>query len=187
MPNANKLNVKQRQELFAVLRARFENNMSRHPELGWAPLQAKLETNPAKLWALYEMERTGGEPDVIGYDDATGVYLFCDCSAETPAQRRSVCYDGAALRSRKQAKPQTSALDMAAALGIELLTEAQYRALQQLGAFDTKTSSWLLTPPEIRARGGAIFGDRRYDHVFIYHNGAESYYAARGFRGRLRV
>ena len=161
--------------------------MNRHQGLEWEKVQTKLEANPEKLWSLNEMERTGGEPDIIGYDNTTGEYLFCDCSAESPKGRRSLCYDRAALEARKKNKPKNNALDMAAAIGIEPLTEEQYRELQKLGRFDTKTSSWLKTPAEIRKLGGAIFGDCRYDHVFIYHNGAESYYAARGFRGLLWV
>jgi hypothetical protein len=169
------------------LKARFEKNMNRHKGLEWAKVQAKLEANPEKLWSLYEMERTGGEPDVVGYDKKTGEYIFDDCSAESPKDRRSVCYDRDALESRKEFRPKDTAMDMAAAIGIEILTEEQYRELQKLGKFDTKTSSWLKTPSDIRKLGGAIFADRRYDHVFVYHNGAESYYAARGFRGSLRV
>jgi hypothetical protein len=161
--------------------------MTRHPGLAWAVVKARLEANPEKLWSLNEMERTGGEPDVAGQDEITGETIFYDCSAESPAGRRSLCYDREALESRKEHKPESSALDMAAAMGIELLTEEQYRALQKLGEFDTKTSSWLRTPAEIRKLGGAIFGDRRYEHVFVYHNGADSYYGARGFRGWLRV
>ncbi|HRA65305.1 MAG TPA: DUF4256 domain-containing protein [Caldilinea sp.] len=177
----------QQEELLTVLQARFEQHMNRHSGLAWAGVQARLEANPASLWSLQEMERTGGEPDVVGCDQATGAYIFCDCSPESPDARRSLCYDRAALDARKENKPETSAMEMAAAMGVELLTEAQYRALQALGEFDLKTSSWLTTPAAIRERGGAIFGDRRYDHVFIYHNGASSYYAARGFRGALQV
>ncbi|MDX9772679.1 MAG: DUF4256 domain-containing protein [Bacteroidales bacterium] len=183
------LSPEQREELIRSLQARFEKNMSRHKGLEWVSVQAKLDT-PAggeKLWSLNEMERTGGEPDVIGYDEKAGEYIFYDCSAESPAGRRSVCYDHEALESRKEHKPETTAMDMAAAMGIELLTEEQYREFQKLGSFDTKTSSWLRTPPEIRKLGGAIFTDRRYDHVFVYHNGASSYYGVRGFRGSLRV
>lgn len=187
MQSENVLTSEQRQQLLATLQARFEQNMHRHPGLDWAKIQAKLAAQPGKLWSLNEMERTGGEPDVVGYDKKTGEILFYDCSAESPKGRRNICYDRAALESRKQFKPESSAMDMATAMGIELLTEAQYRQLQTLGEFDIKTSSWLQTPPEIRRLGGAIFGDRRYDHVFIYHNGAESYYGARGFRGCLRV
>jgi hypothetical protein len=181
------LQAKQREDLLGVLKARFEKNMPRHKGFEWAKVQAKLEANPERLWSLNEMETTGGEPDVIGFDKKTGEFVFCDCSEESPKDRRSLCYDRVALDARKENKPKDSALDMAAALGIEILTEEQYRELQSLGKFDTKTSSWLKTPPEIRKLGGAIFGDRRYDHVFVYHNGADSYYAARGFRGLLRV
>jgi hypothetical protein len=169
------------------LKARFEKNMKHHKGLEWAKIQAKLEANPEKLWSLNEMETTGGEPDVVGYDKKTGEYIFYDCSAESPKDRRSVCYDGEALKARKENKPKNNAIDMAAAMGIELLTEEQYRELQKFGDFDTKTSSWVQTPPEIRKLGGALFCDRRYNHVFVYHNGAESYYAARGFRGSLRI
>ena len=169
------------------MKARFEKNMDRHNSLDWVKVQATLEAHPEKLWSLSEMERTGGEPDVVGYDEKTGAYLFCDCSAESPVGRRNVCYDREALESRKEHKPNNNAVDMAAEMGIELLTEEQYRELQKLGKFDTKTSSWLKTPPEIRKLGGAIFGDRRYERVFVYHNGAESYYGARGFRCVLRV
>jgi uncharacterized protein DUF4256 len=181
------LSPEQRQELFKVLRVRFEKNMNRHKGLDWAKVQAKLEANPEKASSLNEMERTGGEPDVIGHDRKTNEYLFCDCSAESPKGRRSVCYDRKALESRKEHKPQDSAVDMAAAIGIELLEEEQYRDLQKLGNFDTRTSSWVKTPADIRKLGGALFCDRRYDTVFVYHNGAESYYAARGFRGLLKV
>jgi hypothetical protein len=177
----------QRRELFGTLKARFEKNVNRHQGLQWTAVQARLEANPEKLWSLREMERTGGEPDVVGHDKETGEYVFYDCSAESPKGRRSVCYDREALEARREHKPANSATDMAAAMGIEILTEAQYRELQTLGEFDTKTSSWVRTPPDIRARGGAIFCDRRYDHVFTYHNGAESYYAARAFRGALKV
>ncbi len=170
-----------------MLKARFEQNMGRHKGLEWAQVQAKLEANNEKLWSLNEMERTGGEPDVVGRDKKTGEYIFYDCSAETPKDRRSLCYDRDALNSRKENKPRGSAIDMATAMGIELLTEEQYRELQKLGDFDTKTSSWVKTPAEIRKLGGAIFCDRRYNTVFVYHNGAESYYAARGFRGWIRV
>ena len=187
MPRAKELKAKQRDELLKTLRARFEKNMNRHHGLEWAKVQARLEAQPDKLWSLSEMEKTGGEPDVVGYDQKTGEYIFYDCSAESPSGRRSLCYDRQALESRKEAKPKDSALDMAAAMGVELLTEEEYRALQRLGKFDTKTSSWVKTPAEIRKLGGAVFCDRRYDHVFLYHNGAESYYAARGFRGSLRV
>jgi Protein of unknown function (DUF4256) len=191
MKNVNinnlKLSQKQHEELLGALKARFEKNMNRHKGFKWAEVQAKLEANPEKLWSLNEMERTGGEPDVVRYDKRTGEYIFYDCSAESPKGRRSICYDGEALESRKEFKPKDSALDMAAAMGIEILTEEQYRELQELGEFDTKTSSWVKTPDGIRKLGGAIFADRRYGHVFVYHNGAESYYAARGFRGSLRV
>lgn len=178
---------KQRDELLKVLKARFEKNMNRHKGLTWAGLGAKLEANTKKLWSLNEMEITGGEPDVIGHDKKTDEYIFYDCSAESPKGRRSVCYDHEALASRKENKPENSAVEMAADMGIELLTEAQYREIQTLGDFDTKTSSWVTTPSGIRKLGGAVFMDRRYDNVFLYHNGAESYYAARGFRGSLRV
>ena len=181
------LSPEQGEELLSILKARFEKNMDRHKALDWANVQAKVEANPEKLWSLNEMERTGGEPDVLGHDKKTGEYIFYDCSAESPKDRRSLCYDREALESRKEHKPKNSAMDMTAAIGIELLTEEQYRELQKLGNFDTKTSSWVKTPSEIRKLGGAIFCDRRYDHVFVYHNGAESYYAARGFRGWLRV
>ena len=181
------LSPAQREELISELKARFEKNMNRHKGLEWGKIQAKLEADPEKLWSLSEMERTGGEPDVVGFDKKTGKYIFYDCSAESPKDRRSFCYDRQALESRKEHKPKNSAIDMAAAMGIELLTEEQYRELQQLGEFDTKTSSWVQTPTDIRKLGGALFCDRRYDHVFVYHNGAESYYAARGFRGSLRV
>jgi hypothetical protein len=177
----------QREELLGALKARFEKNTHRHKGLAWAPVQAKLEAGAEKLWSLNEMEKTGGEPDVVGHDDRTGEYLFYDCSAESPKGRRSLCYDREALDSRKEHKPQNSALDLAAAMGIEVLTEEQYQELQKLGEFDTKTSSWIRTPPQIRKLGGALFCDRRYDTVFVYHNGAESYYAARAFRGSLRV
>lgn len=177
----------QREELLQALKARFAKNMSRHEGLEWASIQAKLEAHTEKLWSLHEMERTGGEPDVVGHDKETGEYIFYDCSAESPKGRRSVCYDREALESRKEHKPQNSAIEMAAAMGIELLTEEQYRELQTRGNFDLKTSSWVKTPASIRKLGGAIFCDRRYDTVFMYHNGAESYYAARGFRGSLRV
>lgn len=181
------LSSAERTQLIATLQSRFEQNAHRHKGIKWPDVQAKLEANPAKLWSLFQMEETGGEPDVVGYDMAAGGYMFCDCAAESPNGRRSFCYDGEALAARKENKPKGSAMDMAETMGIELLTEADYRALQQLGPFDTKTSSWLKTPGEIRKRGGAIFGDYRYGQVFIYHNGAESYYAARGFRGMLRV
>src|SRR5256712_3720431 len=177
----------QREQLLKALKARFEKNMNRHKGLEWAKVQAKLEANTEKLWSLNEMERTGGEPDVVGHDKKTGEYIFYDCSAESPKGRRSVCYDRDALEARKEHKPKDSAVEMATAMGIELLTEEQYRELQKLGEFDTKTSSWVKTPSEIRKLGGAIFADYRFDHVFVYHNGAESYYAARAFRGSLRV
>jgi hypothetical protein len=179
--------AKQREQMLGVLRARFEENVSRHRNLEWGQVEKALKARPDKLSILSEMERTGGEPDVIGYDKKTGEYIFCDCSTESPKGRRSVCYDGDALKSRKEHKPANSAVDMAAAMGAELLTEEQYRGLQKLGAFDTKTSSWIQTPSAIRQLGGALFCDRRYDTVFVYHNGAESYYAARGFRVSLRV
>lgn len=185
--NKKELSPEQREELLSVLKDRFEKNISRHEGLEWATIQAKLEAHPEKLWSLNEMERTGGEPDVVGHDTKTGEYIFYDCSAESPKGRRSVCYDREAWESRKEHKPKDSALDMAAAMGIEILTEEQYRELQKLGNFDLKTSSWVKTPDRIRTRGGAIYCDRRYDTVFVYHNGAESYYAARGFRGVLRV
>jgi len=185
--NKRELAPKQREELLRVLKARFEKNMNRHKGLDWAKAQAKLEAQTEKLWSLNEMERTGGEPDVVGHDKKTGEYIFHDCSSESPKGRRSVCYDREALEARKEHKPADNAIDMAAAMGIELLTEEQYRELQKLGEFDTKTSSWVKTPSDIRKLSGALFCDRRYDTVFVYHNGAESYYAARGFRGSLRV
>jgi len=187
--NSNKkdLSPEQREELLRALKARFEKNMNRHKGLEWAQVQAKLEADAEKLWSLNKMERTGGEPDVIGSDNETGQYTFCDCSEQSPNGRRSVCYDREALESRKENKPEGNAIDMAAAMGIELLTEEQYRALQKLGKFDTKTSSWVKTPSAIRNLGGALFCDRRYDTVFLYHNGAESYYAGRAFRGSLKV
>ena len=181
------MNTKQREELFGVLKARFEKNMNRHKGLEWAKVQEKLEANPEKLPSLNEMEKTGGEPDVVGHDKKTGEYIFYDCSAESPKGRRSLCYDREALDSRKENKPEGNTVDMAAAMGIELWTEEQYRELQKLGDFDEKTSSWVTTPPDIRKLGGALYCDRRYDHVFVYHNGASSYYAARGFRGSLRA
>lgn len=187
MENRKELSTEQREELIKTLKVRFEKNKSRHTGLEWANVQAKLEANTDKLWSLGEMERTGGEPDVIAHDNKTDEYIFYDCSAETPKGRRSLCYDREALESRKEYKPENNAVDMAASMGIELLTEAQYRELQTFGKFDTKTSSWVKTPAEIRKLGGAIFCDCRYDHVFTYHNGAESYYAVRGFRGLLRV
>ncbi|MFM9950633.1 MAG: DUF4256 domain-containing protein [Saprospiraceae bacterium] len=175
------------QELLATLKARFEKNKGRHEGLEWMKVQAKLEAHPEKLWSLHAMESTGGEPDVVGYDQKTDEYIFYDCSAESPKGRRSTCYDHEALEARKEHKPENSAVEMATDMGVELLTEEQYRELQQLGHFDLKTSSWIKTPAAIRKLGGALFCDRRYDHVFVYHNGAESYYAARGFRGSLRV
>lgn len=187
MNTKKKLSSEQRDELLRTLKARFEKHMYRHKGLEWAKVQARLIGNAGILSSLNEMERTGGEPDVVDHDKKTGEYVFFDCSAESPAGRRSVCYDREALESRKEHKPKNSALDMAAAMGIELLTEEQYRELQTLGDFDTKTSSWVQTPADIRKLDGALFCDRRYDHVFLYHNGAESYYAARGFRGSLRV
>ncbi len=181
------LSSEQREELLGVLKTRFEKHMNRHQALEWSQVQAKLEANPEKLWSLNEMENTGGEPDVVAIEAGTDALVFYDCSPETPKDRRNLCYDRAALDARKEHKPESSAMDLAAAMGIEMLTEEQYRTLQTLGKFDTKTSSWLITPAEIRKLGGAIFGDRRYDHVFIYHNGADSYYGVRGFRGSLRV
>jgi hypothetical protein len=181
------LSPEQREELLKVLKGRFEKNLNRHKGIEWTKVQAKLEGNPEKIWSLNEMEKTGGEPDVVGHDKKTGEYIFYDCSAESPKGRRSVCYDHKALESRKEHKPENSAKEMAADMRIELLTEEQYRELQKLENFDTKTSSWLETPSEIRKLGGAIFADFRYGNVFVYHNGAESYYAARGFRGSLRV
>lgn len=181
------MKAQQRDELLKALKTRFEKNMNRHKGLEWAKVQARLEANPEKLRSLHEMERTGGEPDVVGHDKGTGEYIFYDCSAESPKGRRSICYDREALESRKEHQPENNALDMAAAMGIELLTEEQYRELQKLGEFDAKTSSWVKTPSDIRELGGALFCDRRYGHVFVYHNGAQSYYAARGFRGSLRV
>ena len=185
--NKKDLPAEQRKELLKVLKARFEKNMSRHKGLEWTKVEAKLEASPSKLWSLDEMEATGGEPDVVGYDKKADEYIFYDCAAESPKGRRSICYDGEALESRKEHKPENSAIAMAAEMGIDILTEEEYRNLQQLGEFDTKTSSWVKTPPEIRKLGGAVFCDRRYNQVFYYHNGAESYYAARGFRGSLRV
>lgn len=185
--NKKKLSSEQQEELLNTLKARFEKNKGRHKGIEWSKVQAKLEANTDKLWSLNEMENTGGEPDVVDYDKKTGEYIFYDCSAESPKGRRSICYDHEALESRKEHKPENSAIEMAADMGIEILTEEQYRELQKLGNFDTKTSSWLKTPSDIRKLGGAIFGDFRYGTVFKYHNGAESYYAARGFRGSLRV
>ncbi len=185
--NKNELSPEQSKKLLAVLKARFEKNMNRHKGLEWAEIQAKLEVNTERLWSLNEMESTGGEPDVVGHDKKTCEYIFYDCSAESPKGRRSLCYDREALESRKENKPKGSAVDLATAIGIELLTEEQYRELQKLGSFDAKTSSWVKAPSAIRKLGGALFCDRRFDTVFLYHNGAESYYAARGFRGSLRV
>jgi len=187
MAKKNKLSSGQREELLKTLKARFEKNMNRHKGVDWTKVQAKLEADPEKLWSLNEMESSGGEPDVVSQDKKTGEIVFYDCSAESPKGRRSVCYDREALDARKENKPADTALDMAAAMGIELLTEEQYRELQKLGNFDLKTSSWVSTPANIRKLGGALFCDRRYDQVFLYHNGADSYYAARGFRGLLRV
>ena len=181
------LSAKEREELLNVLKARFEKNKNRHKGLEWAKVSAKLEADSKKLWSLNQMEKTGGEPDVVGFDKKTGEYIFYDCSAESPKGRRSLCYDREALNARKEHKPKDSAVDMATAIGVELLTEEQYRELQELGEFDTKTSSWVKTPAEIRKLDGALFCDRRFGHVFLYHNGAESYYAARAFRGSLRV
>jgi hypothetical protein len=185
--NKKDLSPAQAEELLRALKARFEKNMNRHKDLEWDKVQANLEANAEKLWSLNEMERTGGEPDAVGHDKKTGEYTFYDCSAESPKGRRSFCYDREALESRKEHKPEDNAIDMAAAMGIELLTEGQYREFQKLGDFDTKTSSWVKTPSDIRRLGGALFCDRRYDTVFVYHNGAESYYAARAFRGSLKV
>ncbi|HUM46600.1 MAG TPA: DUF4256 domain-containing protein [Chitinophagales bacterium] len=182
-----KLSPVQIEELLKTLQSRFEKNKNRHKDIEWAKVQSKLVAHAEKLWSLHEMETTGGEPDVIGFDKKNGEYIFCDCSAESPKGRRSICYDHEALESRKEHKPEHSAIEMATDMGIDLLTEEQYRELQQLGNFDTKTSSWVKTPANIRKLGGALFCDRRYDTVFVYHNGAESYYAARGFRGSLRV
>ena len=181
------LSSEQRAELLRVLKARFEKNMNRHKGLDWAKVQAKLEANADKIWSLHEMERTGGEPDVVGHEKKTDEYIFYDCSAESPKGRRSLCYDREGLDARKEFKPENNAVDMATAMGIELLTEEEYREMQKLGNFDTKTSSWVKTPSDIRKLGGALFADRRYDHVFVYHNSAPSYYAVRGFRGSLRV
>jgi len=186
MPKKN-LSPEQREELLGTLKTRFEKNMNRHKGLEWAKVRAKLEADAEKLWSLSEMERTGGEPDVVGFDKKTAEYIFYDCSAESPKGRRSLCYDRQALEARKEHKPENNAIDMAAAMGTQLLTEEQYRELQKLGNFDTKTSSWIATPSEIRNLGGAIFCDFRYGNVFVYHNGADSYYAARGFRGSLRI
>jgi hypothetical protein len=175
------------ESLLSALKVRFEQNMDRHVGLAWANVQAKLEANPEKMWSLHQMESTGGEPDVVGYDQNTGEYIFFDCSAESPKGRRSICYDREGQQARKEHRPEDNAMDMAVAMGVALLTEGQYRELQQLGKFDAKTSSWVQTPAGIRKLGGALFCDRRYNHVFVYHNGAESYYATRGFRGSLRV
>lgn len=185
--NKNKLSVEQSSQLIKTLKNRFEKNINRHKNLEWAKIETKLKANIEKLWALNEMEKTGGEPDIVGYDKKADEYIFYDCSAESPAGRRSLCYDREALNSRKEHKPQNNVIDVAEEMGIELLTEEQYRDLQKLGNFDTKTSSWINTPADIRKLGGAIFCDRRYNTVFVYHNGAESYYAARGFRGVLKV
>jgi hypothetical protein len=189
MRTKRKLSTEQRDELLGILKARFEKNKNRHKGLDWDKVQAKLEAKNGdeKLWSLNEMEKTGGEPDVVGYDKKSGEYIFVDCSAESPKGRRSICYDHEALESRKEHKPENSAIEMAADMGIEILTEEEYRELQKLGSFDTKTSSWVKTPADIRKLGGAVFCDCRYGKVFLYHNGAESYYAARGFRGSLRV
>lgn len=193
MTNSNEVSIKKElslehpEELLSVLKARFEKNMHRHEGLEWAKVQAKLDANTEKLWSLIEMERTGGEPDVVGYDEKKDEYIFCDCSAESPIGRRSVCYDHEALEARKKHKPENSAMNMAVEMGIEVLTEGQYRALQKLESFDLKTSSWVQTPSDIRKLGGALFCDCRFGHVFLYHNGADSYYGARGFRGSLRV
>jgi hypothetical protein len=186
MQRAKDLKAEQREELLSALKARFEKNLNRHKALEWAKVQAKLEADTEKLWSLNEMERTGGEPDVVGFDKKTGELIFYDCSAESPKGRRSVCYDREGQESRKEHRPENNAIDMAAAMGIELLTEEQYRELQKLGEFDLKTSSWVKTPSEIRELGGALFADRRYGQVFVYHNGAASYFGARGFRGSLR-
>jgi Protein of unknown function (DUF4256) len=185
--NKKELSPEQCEELLRALKARFEKNMNRHKGLEWAKVQARLEANTEKLWSLNEMERTGGEPDVVGHDKKTGEYIFFDCSAESPKGRTSVCYDREGLDSRKEHKPKNNAIDMAAAMGVEVLTEEHYRELQKLGNFDTKTSSWVKTPSDIRKLGGALFCDRRFGHVFVYHNGAQSYYSARAFRGSLRV
>lgn len=185
--NKKKLSQEQGEELLLVLQARFEKNMKRHKDVEWAKVEAKLKANPGKLWSLNEMETTGGEPDIVGQDKNTGEYVFYDCSPETPKGRRSICYDHEALESRKEHKPENSAIGMATDMGVEILTEEQYRELQKLGQFDTKTSSWIKTPADIRKLGGAIFADYRYGNVFVYHNGAESYYGARAFRGSLRV
>ena len=186
--NGNKgLSPEQSTEILETLKARFEKNPNRHAGFDWTNVQAKLEAQPHKLWSLYQMDSTGGEPDIIGQDNTTGEYIFCDCSEESPIRRRNVCYDREGQQARKSFSPENNAVDMAATMGIELLTEEEYRALQKLGNFDTKTSSWVKTPPDIRKLGGALFADRRYDHVFVYHNSAPSYYGVRGFRGSLRV
>jgi hypothetical protein len=187
MENKKELSTEQHSTLIKTLKARFEKNMNHHKDLEWDKVQSKIESDPKKMWSLYEMESTGGEPDVINYDAKTNEYIFYDCSAESPKGRRSFCYDRQALESRKEHKPQNNVIDMAAAMGIEILTEEQYRELQQLGDFDMKSSSWIITPSEIRKLGGALFADFRYNTVFVYHNGADSYYAVRGFRGSLRV
>jgi len=185
--NRKELSPQQREEILSILKARFDSNIKRHQGIEWIDVQAKLEANPEKLWSLYQMEKTGGEPDVVGFDRNTKEYLFYDCSAESPKGRRNVCYDREAMEARKKNKPQNNAIDMASAMGIEILTEQEYRKLQELGNFDTKTSSWIKTPDKIRKLGGALFCDRRYDTVFVYHNGAESYYGSRGFRGSIKV
>jgi len=185
--NIKALTPELRAKLLSTLKDRFEKNKTRHKDIAWAAIQSKLDANLEKLWSLHEMERTGGEPDVLSYDETTDEYIFFDCSIESPKGRRSFCYDREGLESRKEFKPENNAIDMAADMGIEILSEEQYRTLQQIGKFDLKTSSWVKTPAEVRKHGGALFCDRRYDHVFVYHNGAESYYAARGFRGSLRV
>ncbi|MFN7140790.1 MAG: DUF4256 domain-containing protein [Limisphaerales bacterium] len=187
MNDTRKLSADERETLLKVLKVRFEKNMTRHPGVEWARVQARLEAQPEKLWSLLEMEKSGGEPDVVGQDKKSGEYLYVDCAAESPKGRRSICYDREGLESRKEFKPENTAMDMASAMGIELLTEEQYRELQKLGDFDTKTSSWIKTPPDIRKLGGALFCDRRFGHVFVYHNGAQSYYNSRGFRGVLSV
>ena len=186
-PAKTKLSSQSAEQLLKTLQTRFEKNMNRHKGLDWKKVQDRLQSSPDKLWSLNAMEETGGEPDVVGYDKKTGEYIIYDCCAETPKDRRSLCYDGEALASRKEHKPADSAMNMASEMGIEMLTEEEYHALQRLGNFDTKTSSWLKTPPEVRKLGGAIFGDRRFNRVFVYHNGAESYYAGRGFRGSVRI
>lgn len=185
--STNELSTEQHEDLLKVLKERFEKNLKRHKELDWNKIQVKLTTNTEKMWSLHEMEKTGGEPDVVAYDKKTDEYIFYDCSVESPKGRRSLCYDRKALESRKEHKPQNSVIDMVEEMGIELLTEEEYRELQKIGSFDLKTSSWLKTPSDIRKLGGAIFADFRYNNIFVYHNGAESYYAARGFRGSLRV